>query len=785
MIMIFRFGVVLFWVLLFAKIDYIQAAGVAVHLNIASRVKFSIPDSLKGFESEYYAGSFHPDAFYNCFGLSLAAENAHWPPFLKAAVEYYVQRYASKGLENKSLKAFLYGVFTHQVADVAWHSLHSYQGLMRMISEVEFDGNFQAAHDYLDTNGDFIQLNREFENLSDTDFSALVEFYKKEWTYPTHDIVEIYRSLGFQEITKAKMELCMGRGFSALQGEVMAVLADRATNHRLSLNLQNSPLTFVLLNSYYYGGIDQIANTLAICMKELDEWFTATDIPEAWNICRPVFKKHSIENQGLGDTSRNYISSFPSKLQRSLHPHSNNLYLSSGIRNSQFGTSIEVGNFLGEPTIAISAPYEDFYGTVYLVPLKEILHDSKEFGQELGIDGFKIAPSNWPISSSDFLHDFPSRFGDELFTWKLKGHEFLVISEPGLTQFKIFLYGSLVAILEFSSAETVLGCNGIKEWTILSKLPYDLNGDGWPDLVLGSMFSDDSSSRSQGGLVVILDGKKFYSNYCHRLKYSFNTEVPVINIDSIILQTYETPKVLHQTNQYDQFGVSFATTKDLVLIGLNSVGGVAVFDKKSEIFLGLLSNEGQGFFTSDFPERRASEKTSLYAFNGILTGSSNESEWIIVSGAGYSFDSICPLCGLAYLYKLENGNFELVTKLTAEVTEKSQNFVLSLFSSSMVKISDSLVVIGSSSFNDGRGALFELDVEELLDQNINLEEYTNIQPFFIADKGIGFTNFAYDSIEYFDHENHAYIAVSLANHFYSQFAHEGEKFSGSVLIIKL
>ncbi|GAV29593.1 hypothetical protein PMKS-003094 [Pichia membranifaciens] len=783
--MIFKLDIVLLWLLLFLRIDYVRAAGVAVHLNIASRVKLSLPGSLKGFEREYYAGSFHPDAFYNCFGLSLAAENAHWPPFLKAAVEYHVEHYALKGLENKSLKAFIYGVFTHQVADVSWHSLHSYQGLMRMIAEVEFDGNFQTAHDYLDTNGDFIQLNREFENLSDADFSALVQFYKKEWVYPTHDIVEIYHSLGFQEITKAKMELCMDRGFSALQGEVMAVLADRATNHRLSLNLQNSPLTFILLNNYYYGGIDQITNTLAICLKELDGWFSATVIPESWNICQPVFKKHPIENQGLEHTPRNLISRFPSKLRRSLHPHSDNLYLSSGIHNSQFGTSIKVGNYLGEPTIAISAPYEDFYGTVYLVPLREILHGDKEIERELRMDGTKLVSSRWPLSSSDSLHDFPSRFGDELFTWKLNGHEFLVVSEPGLTQFKLFLFGSLVAVLELSSAETVLGRSGVKEWTILSRIPHDLNGDGWPELVLGSMFSDDCNLKFQGGLVVILDGKKFYSSFCKELRFSLGTEVPVININSIILQTYETPEVLRQSNQYEQFGVSFATTKALVLIGINSIGGVVVFDKNSGVFLGLLSNEGQGFFTTDFPKRRASEKTSLYAFNGILTGNLNGTEWVIVSGAGYSFDSICPLCGLAYLYKLEYGNFELVTKLTAEVTGKNENFVLSLFSSSMVKISDSLVVIGSSSFNDGRGALFEIHLEELLDQNNKIEEYTINHPFFIADSGIGFTNFAYDSIEYFHYEDHTYIAVSLANHFYSQFVHDGKKFSGSVLIVKL
>lgn len=775
-----------FWVLFFLRIVFVKSAGVAVHLNVASRVKFFIPDSLKGFESEYYAGSFHPDAFYNCFGLSLAAENAHWPPFLKAAVEYCNQTYTSKGLKNEALKAFIYGVFTHQVSDVAWHSLQSYQGLMRMIAEVEFDGNFQNAHNFLDTNGDFIHLNREFENLSDADLAELVDFYKKEWTYPIQDIVDIYHLLGFSDITETEVKVCMDRGFSALQGEIMAVLTDRATNHRLSLGLQSSPLSFVLLNNYYYGGIDQITNTLALCMKELDGWFLGVPASDAWKICQPVFKRHKIEKQTTNDSVlNNFVSYSCSNLEIFSQPSSDKLYLSSGVLNSQFGTSIKIANFLGEPTIAISAPYEEIYGSVYLIPLKEILPDNTKDGQIQNSNFTKFTSSGVLLSDSSGILNYPTRFGDKMFTWKLKGYEFLVVSEPGLTHLKVFLYGSLVAILEEQGAETVLGQSGIKQWTILNKDSYDLNSDGWPELVLGSMFSDDYQLRFQGGLVVILDGKRFYDILSSISNFALGSEAPVISIELVTLQTYETPEILHQSNEYEQFGTSFALTKAFVLIGVNSAGGIAVFERETKKYLGLLSSEGETLITHRTQGRKTSEQHSLYAFNGILTGMVDGVEWVIVSSAGYSFERRCPLCGLVYLYKLQGESFELVTKLKPTTTNKHRNIVLSLFGSSMVKISDSLVVLGSSSYDDGRGALFKINLRELLAQEKGSHEYTSVEPFFTADKGIGFTNFGYDCIESFTFQKHTYIAVSLANHFYPQSVDDGKKFSGSVLIFEL
>lgn len=812
-------------ILLFSFFVYTNSAGVAVHLNVASRLKINLLSPLQDYEEYYYAGAFHPDAFYHCFGESLAAETSHWPPFLKAAVDYYHDTYSSKGLSNDPLKAFIYGIFTHQVTDISWHSLQSYQGLIRMISELDFDGNYQNAHTYIDTVGDFIHLNKDFENLSDDDLVSLLNFYQSGWNYPSKDIVQIYRILGFKDITETKLNICMKRGFSALQGEVSTILADRTTDHKLNVNLQTSPLSFIVLNDYYYGGIDQILNVLTECINQLDTWFLISTSLNPWTICNGIFKEHPIELAGSYNDILNRTIITPSNLEPIfkshpnvffsfeysfsnifMHKGDNTLYLSSGMQNSQFGSFIKVGNFLGEPTMAISAPYEEQDGSVYLIPLSKIIQqdtlilENHIFNSNSGyikINSTKLYSYNVDSSKNTPYH-YPTKFGDKMFTWNLAEFELLVISEPGLSHFKIFLYGSLVAILKSEKTQLELGMNGVKQWNILSQDQHDINNDGWYDMVIGSMYSDDFNSRFQSGLVIILDGKKIYQIIkTHISSMLMLSPSPIeIDIGSVILQTYNLPKALYQNNQYEQFGTTFAASNNKVFIGINSVGGVAVFDKYSTKYLGLLINSEPIFIPADtteieIPHRRSSEKTLLYSFHGILTGTLNGIEWVIVSSAAHSYDGMCPLCGLAYLYILEDaGSFNLVTKLVPtkifkDPLSKSNKFFLALFSSYMHKISDSLILLGSNYYGDGRGALFLVDLNDIIPFNKVKNEYTQTRLYYEGNKNIGFTNFGYNCIEHFNYGGQNYVAVSLANYLYPQFINDDKKLMGSVAILEL
>lgn len=786
----------IFTIFLFLIIEFVDSAGIAVHLNVAYRNQINIPSQLINHQSEYFAGAFHPDAFYNCFGESLAAENAHWPPFLKAAINHYHNQYILKGLSNDPLKAFIYGLFTHQVADVSWHSLNSHQGLLQVLSNVEFNNNIDKAHTYLDTVGDFIILNRQFENLSNDQRKSLVSSLKVKWKYPIKDILNIYHDLGFAGITETKLNICMSRGYSALQGEITAVLTERSAKNRLNLDIEQSPLTVAILNNYYYGGIDQIINSLESCTKELNVWFSNEPYENPWDICKPLFKKHSINQSFNGSSSNLELKNINYRLDpyslNILHFNDNNddgkkMYLSSGIPNSKFGSSFNFGNFLNEPTIAISAPFEESIGSVYLVPLSEIIHDEEPIFLNKNYNSLKLTPSE-KLNLS-----YPTRFGDKMFKWLLNNDEFLIISQPGISSLKVFYHGDCIAVLESKRTVVTLGEPGLKEWNILSDLSYDINSDGFPELIIGSMFSDNNNI-AQNGLILALDGEKFYSKIINILNGQFSNSllslVPTIDIESIILNTFEVPSFLNQENGYEQFGTTFAATKNKILIGINSIGKIVVFNKQTSDYLGLLAPSGKFTDKHDKVLRSSSKKTALYGYKSILTGTLRGIEWILVSSIGYSYDNNCSLCGTVYLYSLIDDSINLVTKLIISkdifepIRKDINKFINSMFGSQLLKLSESLVIITSNGYDDGRGGLFLVNLEDILFSE-SIDEFTETELLFIGDSDIGFSNFGYDCIQSFAYENKLYLAISLSNYFFPQSINQQPSNFGSLLILDI
>ncbi|GME99512.1 unnamed protein product [Ambrosiozyma monospora] len=340
----------------------VQSAGVTVHLTIASLLHQYIPSDIQSGShlSSYLAGAFFPDAYYNCLGLSDEAEEAHWPPFLQAGVNYYRDEYTSKGLENTELKSFLYGIFTHQVTDLSWHSLHSKQGLLQMLQYLEFDGDNNMAHTFLDPAGDFIVLSKQLRNLSKEKLRLLTEFYHHDWSIPSDDLIEIYHRLGYDTITHGNLDLCVMTGYSALQGEFTSSLI---TTPKVNYYLNESPMLDEVLLEYYYGGISEIVTTTRICVEQLDSWFdngiedppvdlcsletrldsksTAFDLTSTLE--KPELVLTTVRSAGIGE----------------------GLYLTSSVANSHFGSSFKVGNFLSgnKPAIAIGAPYDDITGS--------------------------------------------------------------------------------------------------------------------------------------------------------------------------------------------------------------------------------------------------------------------------------------------------------------------------------------------------------------------------------------------------------------------------------------
>lgn len=720
----------------------VSSAGISVHFWIANQVA----DGNQFTDPNYYVGSFFPDAFYNCFGHSQTAEDAHWPPFTRTAVNYYRDEYILKGIPNDNLRNFIFGLFSHQVVDVPWHSLNSYQGLIRMIAEMDFDGDYGSAHSFVDTAGDFILLNSQFQNLSPEKADSLLKFYSIKWEYPIDDIMMILKLSGSEKIIKTELEVCLNRGIIALKSELGAVLTNRKTRAKHNISLEKSPLLSDSLLSYYFGGINQIVNTLQICRGELTDWFAGIQSKDPWDICRPVFKKHSTEI----DIKENQPD-FVTELQVS--PFDNGAkYISPMVRGSQFGYSLSFGDYLDEPTLAVGSPFEDILGSIYMIPINEIIGFSS-MRRNKDLKSIKISADIRPNLT------YPVRFGSKLINWKVGDTNFLVASEPGISSFKVFFGNKLVATLNSFSSDNTLGTKGNKQFDIIYNEPVDYDKDGSSDLIIGSPYSD-LLSFPQSGKFFIIKG----SLVKDAISKHFQTELdePLnLNIEDFVSHQFNLPLEFFQSNGYDHFASSVAFTEDCILVSVGSVGSIAVFHRITSKFVGLLSENGleQG---SNFV-RVSSSESKLFGHNFVLSGRSGNDEWVAISKSADSSGN-CNLCGSVVLFRVQNRTFEKVKDIKPRDTNNilvhsKHDYIFGRFGSNAIKINEKAIIVSSPGFRDGAGALFLLNIDEILNKGSVTDEPA-CQLIHIGDEGIGFSNFG-ASLEIFTHNNKIFLAIGM------------------------
>lgn len=89
------------------------------------------------------AGAFFPDWGYNCLLGNANSEAAHWPPFLKAAVDHIIENYGEnppadslnsrdttndedREAHKASLIAFIFAVASHATAGMLNSSAYTY-----------------------------------------------------------------------------------------------------------------------------------------------------------------------------------------------------------------------------------------------------------------------------------------------------------------------------------------------------------------------------------------------------------------------------------------------------------------------------------------------------------------------------------------------------------------------------------------------------------------------------------------------------------------------------------
>ncbi|XP_017933146.1 phosphatidylinositol-glycan-specific phospholipase D isoform X3 [Manacus vitellinus] len=231
--------------------------GISTHIEIAHRaLEFFIKNEgsvnyrqlLLNHQDAFQAGSIYPDAFYSpvCKAgiFHDVSEDTHWSPFLKASIQYIRRNYPQPWEEaTEKLVAFLFGIASHMVADVSWHSLGIDQGFLKAMGEIDFHGSYSEAHSAGDFGGDVVS---HFE----LDFSYLAS----KWYVPVKDLAAIYKEFyGKEIITESTITDCTFLLYLELHGERLAVakLFPRYAS--------KSPFLVEKFHEYFLGGVDDMA----------------------------------------------------------------------------------------------------------------------------------------------------------------------------------------------------------------------------------------------------------------------------------------------------------------------------------------------------------------------------------------------------------------------------------------------------------------------------------------------------------------------------------------------
>ncbi|KAK9466707.1 zinc dependent phospholipase C-domain-containing protein [Lipomyces arxii] len=743
----------------------VSACGIGVHVHILSRIREHLPPAEQSQSSFSIPGAFFPDAFYGCMSQSDSAELAHWPPFLHAAAKYYHDTYKTvNNPDGVGLRTFLYGVLTHQIADISWHSLGVDQGLLAAMAIRDFDGDYSAAHSTLDMGGDMIMVERLLRTSRD------LSWVMQQWSIPSQDIINIYGLLSV-DINRAALEYCMARGVAALGAEI------NIAHTMYPGYAKKSPVLVDGLEDYFLGGLSEITSSIVRCLGNFTSWLEDGPGNDAWSLCqvfagrRPSTKHyHEAENVFVSVTDRldPYIQKILPTLETSvsqdgkvteiksaevdvsqyerkrseqaiLAPGSEMpIFISTGVAGSQFGSSFAFGNFRGESIglcVAISAPYEFEDGAVYVIPLSTIQEMFDASGVTrldlLALERYRLPlppPKDIKTAQAAINFTLPRRFGTSMAPVQYFNVTMLAVSSPGTSTIDIFASGSHLMTLEPPSEDTTTayGLRGRKLFGTNLRAD-DLDGDGFPDLIVSAPNSDASSSACEQGEVLVLSGRG--------IAFALLEGATSLKMDVVRLARLLRPAVsinsLALNQDYELFGATItfsdhdgSEARRLAYIGAPGTGAVYAFDAAS----------GAPLFWM-FPSLSGPASTTGFGSGVLLTGFiSGLGEWVLVGSPNESFDSQNykygrgrhrravdqSQHGVCYLYLVrERGKNKLLSaKLLAYIIADSDDDEFGKFGYAGTKIQGSTfkntVFISSPFAERGNGAVWRLEIENAL-----------------------------------------------------------------------
>ncbi|KFO90912.1 Phosphatidylinositol-glycan-specific phospholipase D [Buceros rhinoceros silvestris] len=442
--------------------------GISTHVEIAHRAlefftthkgNVNYRQLLLNHQDAFQAGSIYPDAFYSVIckiGLFHdVSEDTHWSPFLTASIHYIRRNYPQPWDEaTEKLVAFLFGIASHIVADVSWHSLGINQGFLKAMGEIDFQGSYPKAHRAGDFGGDVVS---QFE----LDFSYLAS----NWYVPIKDLAAIYKEFyGKEVITESTITDCTYLQFLELHGERLAVAKLFPTY------AGKSPFLVEKFHEYFLGGVDDMAfwtnNIFELTSRMLENGTSGCFLPEnpLFINCTRQHEDSHANNQSKGEHHKNTTSLLTKTLERNIN------YTERGVR---FNIQPWATNSLG-------------FATNVWRPLAAPHQKSSKYISKPTASYFLTSPYarlGWAMISADLNQD---------------GYEDLVAGAPGYSTLGSFQTGRVYVVYGNQSGlpPEDMDLDGRADQVLQGHQPsgrfgsalavLDFNEDGLPDLAVGA-----------------------------------------------------------------------------------------------------------------------------------------------------------------------------------------------------------------------------------------------------------------------------------------------------------
>ena len=151
--------------------------------------------------------------------------------------------------------AFLFGIISHQVADISWHSMEGLKdGYLSVLANTAFHGDFGAAHGYGDVADDMIGV-----------FEWNVTSYAYEWYVPVQDLRLIYNDYYGESsniMTEEVINTCSGM---LLIGRLGEQIIGRSLYYYYA---KKAPVMLDMLRDYFLGGLDDMSAWTSLVWRQ-------------------------------------------------------------------------------------------------------------------------------------------------------------------------------------------------------------------------------------------------------------------------------------------------------------------------------------------------------------------------------------------------------------------------------------------------------------------------------------------------------------------------------------